>query len=251
VRTKKSHNFESDSSRGVLDDLYAENRSKKNEYSFRLKTRAGLVVDLVNTYCEDSNGLHLLDFGAAEGRTLLEINKSLVNCNFLGVEFSEELLSAAINLPRQVRLIKGDICKLPQEIADNSFEVITALACLEHLANPLAAVKEAARVLKPKGIFIATCPVPFWDEIASKAGLLADDQHEHGLGKRELIRYVRSAGLSVVNFRRFMWAPVSFLPYLHLEVSITAALAIDTFIGKLKLFDWLFVNQCIVAIKEE
>lgn len=50
-----------------------------------------------------------------------------------------------------VRYIQGDALKLP--FADASFDVVCAMDFLEHVEDPERAIAEAARVLKPSGIF--------------------------------------------------------------------------------------------------
>ena len=47
-------------------------------------------------------------------------------------------------------------CHLPFE--NESFEVVTMLAVLEHLNHPLDMLKQIARVLKPNGVLILTVP---------------------------------------------------------------------------------------------
>jgi hypothetical protein len=46
-----------------------------------------------------------------------------------------------------------------------------------------------------------------------------------------------------------MWAPLSFLPYLNINLSVRFSLAIDRFIEQLKVLNWLFVNQFVVGKK--
>lgn len=50
-------------------------------------------------------------------------------------------------------------CFLPFE--NESFEVVTMLAVLEHLNYPLEMLKQIARVLKPNGILLLTAPSHF------------------------------------------------------------------------------------------
>ncbi|WP_133250432.1 class I SAM-dependent methyltransferase, partial [Helicobacter cinaedi] len=47
-------------------------------------------------------------------------------------------------------------CHLPFE--NESFEVVTMLAVLEHLNHPLDMLKQITRVLKPNGVLILTVP---------------------------------------------------------------------------------------------
>ena len=52
--------------------------------------------------------------------------------------------------------IVSDITSIPQ--ADESFDAIMCIEVLEHLPDPVSAVKEFARLLKPDGYLILTAP---------------------------------------------------------------------------------------------
>lgn len=58
--------------------------------------------------------------------------------------------------------IVGDICKMPQ-VESNFYGVVLLLDTLEHIAWPLLAFREAARILRPGGLFICTT-VASWPE---------------------------------------------------------------------------------------
>jgi ubiquinone/menaquinone biosynthesis C-methylase UbiE len=193
--------------------------------------------------------IRLLDLGAADGRTMLEIRDLLGEGEYLGIERSRGLLASSVEMPAGLRLIEGDAERLPDDIMENSFDVVTALALLEHLADPLRAVAEVARVLRPGGIFIATCPVPFWDHVSGRLGLLQEKGHVSSMGKSRLLGTMRSAGLDVLEYRRFMFAPVGFLPYLGVRVPPGRSVGMDRVISGVGVFNWLFVNQCAAARK--
>ena len=114
-----------------------------------------------------------------------------------------------------------------------NFDVVSALALLEHLKNPLLAIQEAYKTLKPGGLFIASSPNQFWDHISTKLGLLKNEQHEVDMNKKIMIKLVIDAGFEVVGFKRFMWSPISFLPYLKIKVPPVLSLKIDSFISNL------------------
>jgi 2-polyprenyl-3-methyl-5-hydroxy-6-metoxy-1,4-benzoquinol methylase len=236
--------------KGVLDKQYAIERLKKPELNYRFKTRARFVKNTIQKHLGTASNLNILDFGAAEGLTMIEMHNLIPESSFLGIEYSEELIGLAPTLPSNIRLIKGDVTNLSTDIVNNRYDVVCALALLEHLKNPLEALQEANKVLKSGGLFIASSPNPFWDHVSSKLGLLRDEQHEVDMNKKLMLDLVKDAGMELIAFKRFMWAPVSFLPYLKIKVSPSFSLKIDDIASKLFVFNWLFVNQAIIARKK-
>jgi 2-polyprenyl-3-methyl-5-hydroxy-6-metoxy-1,4-benzoquinol methylase len=81
-------------------------------------------------------------------------------------------------MPDNTVLWKGDVTSLPPGVEEGSYDLVTALAVLEHLPDPSACVREGFRALRGGGVFVATCPNPFWDEVAGRLGLVADEHHE-------------------------------------------------------------------------
>ena len=240
---------ENDISRGILDKTYAEDRQKKPQLVFRYKVRARIVANAAKRYLATSKPLYVLDFGSAEGLTLLELSSLLPFGTYIGVEYSGELLKCIPELLPNIRIIKGDVTDLPEGIKGESYDIVSALALLEHLSHPLKAVQEAASVLRPGGIFIATCPNPFWDTVSAHLGLLQGEHHETEMNRERMIYVVEKAGMEVLAYELFMWAPIGVLPYMKLPIPPLFSLTLDRIIRSVKIFDWLFVNQCIIARK--
>ena len=234
---------------GVLDETYASDRTTKPEMLWRLATRAKVVADAARLHLRCRRALRVLDMGCAEGRTLVEMSRLLPGSTFDGIEYSKDLLDVAGVLPDCIRLWQGDITALPTCISAESYDIVSALAVLEHLSAPVSAIKEAERILKPGGIFVATSPSPAWDHFSVKLGLLKSDAHVSDVNKGFLMRVARQAGLEPLEYRRFMWAPVAFLPYLHIRISPPLALGIDRIIAAVRFLNWMFVNQAIIARK--
>lgn len=152
-------------------------------------------------------------------------------------------------LPTDTNITKGDVMSLPQSIQKGFFDVVSVLALLEHLPNPSEAIGQAYGALHPGGMFVASCPDPFWDALATKCGLLKGEHHVTDMNQKRMIALVQEAGLEVLAFERFMWAPIGFLPYMKIAVSPSFSLTLDRTLHRLKFFDGLFVNQCIIAKK--
>jgi ubiquinone/menaquinone biosynthesis C-methylase UbiE len=90
----------------------------------------------------------------------------------MGIDISQTLVEAAHrNLARKglgdrIAFRQGDIERLP--LPDNSVDFIVSTLSLHHWSNPLQALREVFRVLKPKGQFLLfdlrrdARPVIYW-----------------------------------------------------------------------------------------
>lgn len=234
---------------GEMDRSYAAGRRECEHLAFRYRVRARLVSRAVERHLGRTHGLAVLDFGSADGLTLLELHRLLPSSSFWGVEISDELLACVPKLPDAVRIVKGDVTDLPKTVKARAYDVVCALALLEHVPDPQAAVFEASAVLRPGGIFVATAPQPFWDHVSTKLGLLDGTAHLCSMSKKRMIGVVEDAGLRLLSYQPFMWAPVGVLPYLRIRVPPGLSLWLDRGVQALRLLNWGFVNQCVVARK--
>ncbi|MGB1274379.1 MAG: class I SAM-dependent methyltransferase [Nannocystaceae bacterium] len=229
---------------------YATGRIKAPQLRFRYRVRALLATESLHARRGRQADYRVLELGAAEGRTLLAIRELLgARGQYDGIELSDELLAAAPEMPSDTRLIKGDVMALPSEIESGSYDLVSALAVLEHLPDPVAALREAYRCLKPGGVLVATCPNPFWDDVAGALKMVADEAHEQEIDGKAMQKMATEAGFIDVTFRPFMWAPVGVLPYAKIPVDPGLSLRIDRIVQRLRVFNFGFVNQAIVAQK--
>lgn len=96
-------------------------------------------------------GASVLDVGSGTGRGIALILKETQPRRVVGVDLSARMLDRArkkLTDPR-VELLQADAMHLP--FADDTFDVVTCLWMLETLPDPLAAVHELLRVVRPEG----------------------------------------------------------------------------------------------------
>jgi len=212
--------------------------------------RAAKAAEAIKKFCRCTSAANILDLGSSDGLGILEIAQRLPDFQCTGVEYSQELINSCPCLPSNVRIIRGDATNLPLELRRGSFDAVTIIGSLGYLSDPMAALREARSVLRQKGIAVITFPIVFWNKISLWLGFLSQEhRYTTKIKKRELIRMIEEAGMKVISFRRFMCLPFTALPYFKLAMPLGLVLSIEKAVGRIKIFDWLFVNQIIVAEK--
>ena len=101
------------------------------------------------------SGLTLLDCGCGPGSITCDLAEVVAPGQVTGIDISEVQLDRATKLAGRrgianIRFERGDIHELP--FGDQSFDVAFAHNVLEHLRDPLRALREMRRVLKPGGV---------------------------------------------------------------------------------------------------
>jgi len=98
----------------------------------------------------------ILDVGAGE----LPYKKYCTHLNYVAQDFGKFMPNTVAIQPDKWKYgnldIISDITQIPSE--DASFEVILCTEVLEHLPQPIDAIREFSRLLCPKGILLLTAP---------------------------------------------------------------------------------------------
>jgi ubiquinone/menaquinone biosynthesis C-methylase UbiE len=100
-------------------------------------------------------GLDVLDVGCGPGTITLDLAGLVAPGRVLGIDAVREVVAQADALGRQrgvpnVSFRWGDVYDL--DVADASYDVVHAHQVLQHLRDPVAALGELRRVLKPGGL---------------------------------------------------------------------------------------------------
>lgn len=101
------------------------------------------------------DGISLLDCGCGPGTITIGLAKINRSGQVVGIDIEESQIEIAKNYAKEQQVYNaqfkvGNVYALP--FADNAFDAVFAHALLQHLRNPLEALIELKRVLKPDGV---------------------------------------------------------------------------------------------------
>jgi SAM-dependent methyltransferase len=104
-------------------------------------------------------GKDVLDVGCGTGYgcALLAAAGGAARCR--GIDLAEEAVAKATERyggDERLEFVRGDAAALPVE--DESIDAITCFETIEHVADPVSVVSEAARVLRKGGLFFVSSP---------------------------------------------------------------------------------------------
>jgi ubiquinone/menaquinone biosynthesis C-methylase UbiE len=97
----------------------------------------------------------ILEIGCGRGVALPAIQEHRTPSRLVGLDIDAELLSQAD--PAEAELVCGDVRAMP--FPDASFDVCVDFGTCYHIARPLDALREIARVLRPGGRFCHETPL--------------------------------------------------------------------------------------------
>src|SRR5579862_456518 len=100
-------------------------------------------------------GTHVLDVGCGPGTITVDIARRVAPGHVLGIDASADVVAqaqAGAAGVDNVEFTTGDIYAL--DLPDASFDVVHAHQVLQHVPDPVGALREMRRVCKPEGVVV-------------------------------------------------------------------------------------------------
>jgi len=148
-------------------------------------------------------GCVMLDIGCGhEARLLRDVEP------YISRGFGLDRKASALNSDK-LTIIRADLgTRLPFD--NESLDVISMLAVLEHVDDPVAVLKEIRRILRPEGALVITVPSPaakpVLEILAFRLRLVSAAEiaeHKNYFAKRDLERLSAQADLRMLQHRYF------------------------------------------------
>jgi len=175
-----------------------------------------LKVDTFQKLTAKLNPKTILDVGCASGRMANEISKIFPRARITGVDAYKRAVEFGKKAYPHINFKLADAHKLP--FKTSSFDFVVCYEVIEHLIDPLVALKEMKRVLKKDGRAIVAMDSGNWlfrivwwisEKTISKVW---QNAHLHPYRHTELEKVIKQAGFKIIkrHFSHFSME-VSFL----------------------------------------
>ncbi len=145
-----------------------------------------------------TRGRRVLEVGCAQGHVLARLGQGVER---YGLDISEHAIGRARQLLPSAHLSVADVTgDLPGPIAAGGFDVVLARYVLEHLADPGAALRRIAGLIRPGGMFLFSVPDTDSPGLRLKKAqwfAYGDPTHCSLLPGEEWLRLTSDAGLQI------------------------------------------------------
>ena len=155
------------------------------------------------------DGMRALNIWSRNGEAIDYFRSRAPQVELVNAEVSPRLIEHARARYPQETFLQTDLALLP--FADGEFDFILSLETLEHAPDPLRFLRELARVLKPGGTLVLSCP-PATAELPLRICEWFLPNHGEGphrfLSSREVKGLVHAAGLELRRHESTLFVPV-------------------------------------------
>jgi ubiquinone/menaquinone biosynthesis C-methylase UbiE len=157
---------------------------------------------------ELARGERLLDVGCGTGALLREAASRRPEAALVGVDLSTPMLREAAARRTPATLVAADAARLP--LPDACVDAVVSASSFHYWPDPLAGLREAARVLAPGGRIVLTdwCADFLSCRLADRWLRLTRRTHHRLYGGDECAALLEAAGFRVERLERFRVDPL-------------------------------------------
>ena len=161
-------------------------------------------------------GMSLLDVGCGPGTLTADLARKVTPGRVVGLDRSQSVLEEAVVATSDignVEIVAGNVYHL--DFPNDGFDVVHAHQVLQHLTDPVAALREMARVCKPSGVVAVRDadyramawwpPEPGLDQWRAVYQAVARANGAEPNAGRRLLSWALEAGLSEVTPSASVW----------------------------------------------
>lgn len=226
----------------------------KNKYTVQRPNMDVINVMRIMLATETRKDIRILELGCNEGINLHTLHGIYPDAAYVGVDYCDEAIEAGMEKYREVDFIIQDIersAKIPN--AEPLFDYILLPDILEHLNNPLQALKWTRSILKPGGVTVSCIPnlmhVSVMQDLLQygyfnyrDVGLL-DSDHKHLFTRNNIVDIFDAAGFKIEEILRskinLSGSQREFLEMLHLFSSGNQYISQEDF----ETFEYIVVTE--------
>ncbi len=137
----------------------SDNEGKYRSKNPVVRYLVGRFLQRVSEMAAAESPRRVLEVGCGEGVVLAALAARLPGTRFDGLELDQTALGEARVRCPSATLVRGDACELP--FGDQCFDLVVCLEVLEHLPEPLRALRELRRVARG-GCLLSVPHEPFF-----------------------------------------------------------------------------------------
>ena len=192
-------------------DTYTHGHHESVLRSHRWRTAENSAAYLLDSL---RPGLDLLDVGCGPGNLTADLAQRVAPGRAVGIDASADVIAAAqSDLPDEVEFRVGDVYAM-EDPAD-TYDVVHAHQVLQHLTDPVAALREMRRVVRPDGVVAARDsdysamrwdpPDPRLDRWLDLYHQLTERNRAEADAGRYLLGWAHRAGFTEVTYTTSTW----------------------------------------------
>jgi SAM-dependent methyltransferase len=188
--------------KSYYDELYR--LDEREDYGIEgIKKHTEEIFNRISQFMSTSQLRNIIDVGCGSGAGFLYLKEALSNVNYYGVEASEDSILSLNDMG--VKVVDSDIEGAWTERYKDSFDLLIMRHVLEHVLNPVDALKKISKTLSSNGVAYIAVP----DMMHPRVELRDYDNwweyyfrsvHPYYYSKETLFFLLNKCGLNVLNF---------------------------------------------------